>query len=83
MVYRSPGCDKCNGSGYKGRLGIYEAIVMDEDIEKVVRENPSEREINKAAEHQNILNMRQDGILKVLQGVTSIEELVRVVDVEK
>ena len=55
---------------------------MDENIENVVKDNPSEREIEKAAIPQNILNLRQDGILKVLQGITTLEELQRVVDIE-
>ncbi|KKQ99363.1 MAG: General secretion pathway protein E [Parcubacteria group bacterium GW2011_GWC1_39_12] len=55
---------------------------MDESIENIVKESPSEREIEKVAVSQNILNLKQDGILKVLQGVTSLEELRRVVDLE-
>jgi type IV pilus assembly protein PilB len=81
-IWQAVGCDKCNGIGYKSRIGIYEAIVMDENIENAVINNPSEREIEKAALSQNILNLRQDGILKVLDGTTTIEELRRVVDIE-
>lgn len=81
-VYRADGCEKCNFTGYKGRIGIYEAILMDEEIEKVIKENPSERDINKAAEHQHMLSMQQDGILKVVTGITSLDELMRMVDVE-
>ncbi|MBX4198039.1 type II/IV secretion system protein [Candidatus Parcubacteria bacterium] len=76
------GCDKCNFTGYKGRIGIFEAILRSERIEKVVRESPSDYEIWKAAEDQNILNMRQDGIIKVLNSVTSLSELERVIDLE-
>jgi len=71
------GCPKCNNIGYKGRIGIFEAIKVDEEIEKIINENPSEREIAKASKSQGILNMEEDGILKVLKGVTSIEELKR------
>lgn len=81
-VWQAVGCDKCNKIGYKGRLGIYEAIKMDAGIENVVKNNPSEREIEKAALPQNILNLKQDGILKVLEGITTLEELQRVVDIE-
>jgi type IV pilus assembly protein PilB len=80
-MWQNVGCDKCNRSGYKGRVGIFEAILMDEKIENVVKENPSEREINKAALPQNILSLKQDGVLKVLQGVTTLSELERVVDI--
>lgn len=81
-IWQAVGCEKCNFTGYKGRIGIYEAIMMDEAIEIVTRENPSEREIRKAALPQNILNLRQDGILKILQGITTLSELGRVVDLE-
>jgi type IV pilus assembly protein PilB len=83
MVYDAVGCDKCNGTGYKGRIAIVEAILTTKKIEDVIGQNPSEREINKAAEDQNILNMRQDGILKVLHGISTIDELSRVIDLEE
>ncbi len=82
-VYAAVGCDKCNMTGFKGRTGIHEAIIMDENIENVVRENPSEREIKKAAEKQNLLDLVQDGVLKILQGVTTLDELRRIIDIEK
>ncbi len=81
--YEQVGCNKCNVTGYKGRVGIYEAIVMDANIERVVATSASEREIKKVAESQNILDLRQDGILKVLQGVTTISELERIIDMER
>lgn len=80
-IWEAVGCDKCHQRGYKGRVGIFEAIKSDEAIEKIVEENPSEREVKKAAATQNFLDMTQDGILKVLTGVTSIEELERVIDI--
>ncbi len=81
--YKTVGCEKCNSIGYKGRVGIYEAIMMDEKVENVIKENPSEREIIKVAVEQNLLDMTQDGIIKVLKGTTSLDELRRVIDVEK
>ena len=77
------GCDACNHTGFKGRVGVYEAILMDETIEAIVRENPSDREIKKAALPQGIPDMKQDGIMKVLAGITSLAELSRVVDLEQ
>lgn len=82
-IYQSIGCEKCNMTGFKGRIGIHEAIKMDYDIELVVRENSSEREIKKVAEKQGLLNLRQDGILKVLSGITTLDELRRIIDIEK
>ncbi len=81
-IYESVGCDKCNGTGYKGRCGIYEAILTDENIEKIMIENPSEREIKKVSEKQGLLDMKEDGIIKVVKGITSIQEVMSVVDLD-
>ena len=74
------GCPKCGGIGYKGRIAVVEVILMDKEIEACVRTSSSERDIWKAAMHQKIRRMAQDGAVKVLQGVTSLDELSRVVD---
>ena len=76
------GCEQCHNRGYKGRVGIFEAVFMDEAIETILRSKPSEREIALAARPQGIPTMQEDGILKVLRGVTSLEELKRVVDLD-
>jgi len=73
------GCDKCNHTGYKGRIGIYEAILMNKSVELAVQRSASERELWEAAKGQGILTMKQDGVLKVLAGITSLEELERVI----
>ncbi len=78
--YKPVGCKKCNNIGYKGRVGIFEAVLMDKEVEEMVRSNPSERDIVKISKKQNILNMKEDGILKVLKGITSIEELERTIE---
>jgi type IV pilus assembly protein PilB len=80
MWVAGDGCSACNGIGYKGRIGVYEAVVMDENIEKLIDANPSEREIERAALPQAILNMREDGIVKILRGITSLDEVRRVVE---
>ncbi|MEK7093565.1 MAG: GspE/PulE family protein [Patescibacteria group bacterium] len=74
------GCEKCGGLGYKGRIAVVEVILMDREIEECVRHTSSERDIWHAAKHQNIRRMAQDGAVKILQGVTSFDELSRVVD---
>lgn len=79
-LYEAVGCDKCNNTGYKGQMGIFEAIYNDAEIEAIIPQNPSEREIKKIATHQGTLNMKEDGIVKVLKGITSIEEVGSVVD---
>lgn len=81
-IWQSVGCEKCNNTGYKGRIGIYEGILMDQAIEKVVEFGASDREIREAANPQGILTMEQDGIIKVLKGITSIDELKRVIEIE-
>ncbi len=79
-LYRAKGCSSCNNIGYKGRIGVFEAILIDEKIENLILQSPSEADILKAAKDQGILNMQQDGILKVINGITSLEELQRVVE---
>jgi type IV pilus assembly protein PilB len=81
-IFRAKGCLICNGLGYKGRIGIYEAILADQTLEDVLIKNPSEREVRAATKHQGIPTLREDGILKVLKGLTSLDELGRVVDLE-
>src|SRR3989338_7281349 len=76
------GCAECHGRGYKGRMGIYEAVFMDPSIEDILRTKPSEREIYAAARPQGIPSMQEDGIIKVLRGQTSMDELRRVVDLD-
>lgn len=78
-IFVAVGCDKCNHTGYKGRTGVYEAILTDDKIESAVEMNPSEREIWAAAKGQGLLTMKQDGVIKILQGITSLEELERVI----
>jgi type IV pilus assembly protein PilB len=79
-ICRPIGCSECGGSGYKSRVGIFEAIAMDEAVEKLLLTNPSEREIKEASKSQGIPTLREDGILKVLEGVTSFEEVSKAVD---
>ena len=79
-MWVAKGCEACGGLGYKGRIAVVEVVLMDKEIEECVRHSSSERDIWKAAKHQKIRRMAQDGAVKVLQGVTSLDELGRVVD---
>lgn len=77
--YKGAGCDICNGTGYKGRVGIFEVITMDAEVEKVVREGSvSEYQMREIAHNQGMTTMVQDGLLKAVDGITSIEEVFRV-----
>ncbi len=79
-VWKPVGCSACNGSGYKSRIGIHEVILVNDSMEELIQSGPSEHEIWQAARAQKIPRMEEDGIIKVLQGRTTIEELERVVD---
>lgn len=79
-LYTAPGCPACNNTGYKGRFGIFEAVKTNEEIEKIIPNNPSEREIKRVANKQGILNMQEDGVIKALTGATSLDEVKSVVD---
>jgi len=70
-------------NGYKGRTGVYEAIFMDEELGNLLRDNPSEGEIAKNVARQGFLTMAQDGVLKALAGVTSLEEVIANVDLPR
>lgn len=81
-IWEAKGCKECNFTGFAGRVGIYEAIRTTEKVEQAVQKNPSESEITEASLDQKILNMAQDGVIKALNGMTSIDELQRVVEIE-
>jgi type II secretory ATPase GspE/PulE/Tfp pilus assembly ATPase PilB-like protein len=81
-IWKAVGCEKCHKTGYKGRIAITEVILMTKEIEEVIVNNPSDREIRVAAAPQNLLDMRQDGVIRILKGITSMDELGRVIDVE-
>jgi len=79
-IYKNIGCDKCNNTGYKGRIGIFETINNDEEIEKIIPNNPSEREIKNVAGSQGYLSLREDALIKILRGITTFQEASSVVD---
>lgn len=79
-IWEPIGCSECNNIGYKGRIGVFETILSDENIENIAIKNPSEREIKKIAKKQGIIDMKEDGVLKVLAGITSLEEVEHVID---
>jgi type IV pilus assembly protein PilB len=72
------GCDKCNNTGYLGRIAIYEVMPITEKISKLVVEKAAAAAIQKEAINEGMLTMKQDGYVKVLEGVTSMDEVLRV-----
>lgn len=82
-LYKATGCTQCNSTGYKGRAPIFEAILMDDKVEEAVLRDPREHVILEAAKGQGIPNMVEDGIVKVISGLTSFDELGRVIELPK
>ena len=78
-VFRAVGCKKCGGTGYRGRLGVHEVLMMSEEISRLCVEAATAEEIRQVATEQGMLTLRQDGLEKVRMGQTSIEEIVRVI----
>ncbi len=76
-VYKGKGCAICSGTGYKGRLGLYEVMTMREEVKEMVLSRASSSEIKKEAIRLGMKTLRQSGIHKVKEGLTSIEEVVR------
>ena len=79
-LYEAKGCEQCNHTGFKGRQAVFEAIRVDDAVEEAVIRDPREHIILEAAKPQGIPSMAEDGVEKVLRGVTSLTELRRVVD---
>jgi type IV pilus assembly protein PilB len=75
--FRGKGCDACNGTGYKGRQGLYEVMNMTPAIRKLIIQNAGAAELKDAAVDEGMLTLRMDGWLKVLRGITTLEQVVR------
>jgi type IV pilus assembly protein PilB len=78
VFYRRKGCPRCNQTGYKGRIGIYQLLAMTEELESLAVRNASRDEIERAAIGEGMRTLWDDGLAKVAAGLTSIEELARV-----
>lgn len=76
-LYQAVGCEKCNGTGYKGRIGIFELLKFDKEFASIITETVTEFDIEKTALSRGFVASQADGILKALQGVTSLEEVER------
>jgi len=77
LIYSAKGCEFCGSKGYAGRMGLYEVLSMTDELAELIQKNPVESLIFKAAQKQGMLTMEQEGILKVLSGQTTIEEVIR------
>ena len=74
-AYRPVGCDRCKGSGYKGRVGIYEVMPITEALQHLILKNGSSLEIGKQAQAEGVRDLRRSGLLKVRHGMTSVDEV--------
>ena len=80
-LYRGKGCDTCGNSGYQGRIGIFEVLVVNEKVGRLILERRPAQEIEEQGAKDGMLLMKQDGYMKALDGTTSIEEVLRVAQV--
>lgn len=78
QLYKGKGCSECGNLGYSGRMGIYEVLVVSEKIMKLILQRASTAEIEKQSIEDGMITMKQDGYLKVLEGITTLEEVLRV-----
>ncbi|PIZ86839.1 MAG: hypothetical protein COX92_02520, partial [Candidatus Nealsonbacteria bacterium CG_4_10_14_0_2_um_filter_40_15] len=79
-IFAPQGCQKCGSTGYSGRIAVFEILSMTDSLAEIILKEPSEVSILEEAKRQGMITMKQDGILKVLRGVTTIEEILRVAE---
>ena len=77
-LWKSPGCDKCSHTGTVGRIAIFEVFLVTDEVSRIIYEEANEPNLKKEAEKQGMITLRQDGIIKALKGLISIEELIRI-----
>jgi type II secretory ATPase GspE/PulE/Tfp pilus assembly ATPase PilB-like protein len=77
-VYQAVGCQECRGSGYRGRVGLYELLTVDEEIQELILHRASSRDIKEVALGRGLMSLREEGWRRVVDGVTTIEEVTRV-----
>jgi type II secretory ATPase GspE/PulE/Tfp pilus assembly ATPase PilB-like protein len=74
---RPIGCEACNGIGYRGRVGLFELLLVSESMRPMIIERASVSEIRAKAREEGMRTLREDGVEKVLTGLTSVEEMIR------
>jgi type IV pilus assembly protein PilB len=79
-ILRGKGCDRCRKSGYSGRLGIYELMVMDDSLRDLVTSNPDVTHLRKLCRERGLVTLRTDGFNKVMKGLTTVDEILRVTE---
>jgi len=79
-IYKPVGCKRCNFKGYVGRVGVFEVLGMTEELSEIILKEPSEYKIMEEAKRQGMITMKQDGFLKVTEGITTIDEVLKVAE---
>ena len=77
-LFEASGCEACGKIGYKGRIAIFEFLRVDDEISEVIYKEPSEQSIKEAAKKQGVISLQEDGILKAISGITTLEEVQRI-----
>jgi type IV pilus assembly protein PilB len=77
QTYKGEGCKVCNGTGYKGRIGMYEVMEISEEIQELILVGASAREIRRKAVEEGMLTLRQSGLAKLKAGMTTLDEVLR------
>src|SRR5436305_4708070 len=80
QTFRGKGCDKCRKTGYSGRLGIYELLIMDDNLRDMVTTNPDVTHLRKLCRERGLVTLRDDGFQKVIKGLTTVDEILRVTE---
>ena len=78
--FKGVGCDKCKGEGYKGRVGIYEVLQVSEGVQKLIGSSATADDIDRLAREEGMFSMFEDGLIKAMIGVTTLEEILRVTE---
>lgn len=82
-IYKPQGCPKCGNKGTRGRIAVFELLEMTPQLEEIIISGPTESKILSEGKRQGMVTMFQDGILKVLDGIISFEELIQVVSISE
>ena len=80
-LYGSNGCERCKGTGYKGRVGIYQVMPITDGIQRLIMAGSGEIELAEQAAREGVKNLRESGLIKVKQGLTSLDEVLSTTNV--
>jgi type IV pilus assembly protein PilB len=83
QFYKAAGCNFCRNTGYKGRLAVYEILTITPEVRRLINKDSSEDDIKQLAMNQGMKTLRQQGIRYVMEGLTSTEELYRIIDMRQ